>query len=325
MVAGKIIPMDLSTQHQPVSELFDSPGSPGDWEDYALSQGQLDSFEEKGFLPGIRILNADYIQELRDELDRVLDPNHPGHSLFYEFHLNEAVEDGKVLLHALGAWQLEPALHDLPWSPALRMAAYQLMGGAVRLFHDQLFVKPPEDGGVVAWHQDYSYWTWTEPMAHLSCWIPLDDASVDNGCLQYIPGSHLWGLLPVTGLTGDMNAARDVLDDRQREALDSPVAAEVPAGCGVFHHPLTLHGSTENVSNRPRRAVVINLALDGVRSNAEILKDKETHNFPILPQGTTLSGQYHPLLFQPGRELGEKRNEIPLIANKPVQAPGQER
>ena len=305
--------MDLSTQHEPVSELFHRPQSPGQWQSYALSREQVSSFEENGFLAGIPILDALQLGQLRDELEKVTDPGHPDNSLFYEFHLNEAEDEGKVLFHALGAWQLEPALHDLPWSPALRLAAYQLLGGAVRFFHDQLFIKPPEHGGIVAWHQDYSYWTWTEPMGHLSCWIPLDDADADNGCLQYIPGSHHWGLLPNTGLTGEMDAAREVLDDSQCKALENPVLAEVPAGHGVFHHPLTLHGSGENRSGNPRRAIVINMALDGVRSNAAILEGKDTHNFPILPQGRAISGRYYPMLFSPEKELGPGKPGLPLV------------
>ena len=153
--------MDLSTQHEPLSGLFPIPQSPAQWQDYALDREQVCSFQENGFLAGIPILDTLQLRQLREELDKVIDPSHPGNSLFYEFHLNESEEEGKVLFHALGAWQLEPALHDLPWSPALRLAAYQLRGGAVRLFHDQLFIKPPEHGGVGAWHQDYSYWTWT--------------------------------------------------------------------------------------------------------------------------------------------------------------------
>ena len=58
-----------------------------------------------------------------------------------------------------------------------RCAASQLLGGAVRFWHDQLFCKPAKHGGVVAWHQDYSYWTRTKPMAHLTCWIGLDDST----------------------------------------------------------------------------------------------------------------------------------------------------
>lgn len=315
--------MDLSTQHEPVSALFDTPGSPGEWMAYALAQQQIDSFEENGFLCGIRLLEPAQLEQLKEELDRLLDPAHPGNSLFYEFHLNEAEEEGRVLFHALGAWQIEPAFHDLLWNAGLRLAAYQLLGGPVRFFHDQLFVKPPARGGGVAWHQDYSYWTWTKPMAHLSCWIPLDDSTVENGCLQYVPGSHRWGLLPVTGLTGDMDAVRSLLDQDQLAVMDSMVAAEVPAGHGVFHHPLALHGSAENRSQQPRRAIVINLTLDGVRSNAKILEGKDTHNFPILPQGAALSGRHYPMLFSAEKELGERKDEFPVVANCMSQSPDQ--
>ena len=68
----------------------------------------------------------------------------------------------------------------------------------------------------MAWHQDYSYWTRTKPIAHLTCWIALDDASEENGCLHYIPGSHRWPLLPITGLAGDMNAIQTVLDESSK-------------------------------------------------------------------------------------------------------------
>src|SRR2546423_1120669 len=83
--------------------------------------------------------------------------------------------------------------------------------------------------GVVAWHQDYSYWTRTRPMAHLTCWIGLDDATRDNGCLHYVPGSHRWELLPVTGLASDMDAIQTVLSPEQR-AQFKPVAIELKKG-----------------------------------------------------------------------------------------------
>ena len=90
----------------------------------------------------------------------------------------------------------DPAFHDLLWHPAFVVPASQLLGGAVRFWHDQLFVKPAHDGGVVIWHQDYSYWTRTKPMAHLTCWIGLDDSTTENGCVHYVPRSHRWDLLP---------------------------------------------------------------------------------------------------------------------------------
>ena len=75
------------------------------------------------------------------------------------------------------------------------MVAFQLLGTGFRLFHDQLFIKPAKHGSVVAWHQDYSYLTWSTPMSHLTYWMGLDNVDTENGCMYYVPESHRWGLL----------------------------------------------------------------------------------------------------------------------------------
>lgn len=208
---------DLSDHHSPISSFIDLPVTPEQWREYALSEDQVSFFHEQGYLSGVRILSDEQVDVLRDELARLTDPNHPGNGLFHEYHSNESADPDKVLFHALGAWRVESGFHDLLWHPAWSVPASQLLRGAVRFWHDQLFCKPAKDGGVVAWHQDYSYWTRTKPMAHLTCWIGLDDATEENGCLQYIPGSHEWDLLPVTGLAGEMDAIHSVLSDEQKE------------------------------------------------------------------------------------------------------------
>ena len=175
------------------------------------------------------------------------------------------------------------------------MPASQLLGGAVRFWHDQLFCKPAHHGGVVAWHQDYSYWTRTQPMAHLSCWIGLDDSTRENGCVHYVPGSHRWGLLPITGLTNDMRAIESMLSDEQKVQF-TPVPIELKQGECSFHHPLMVHGSYENQSDRPRRGAVINVFRDGVcsASNEPLLA-----GVPMIPVGEKMDGQFFPLLFDP--------------------------
>ncbi len=153
-------------------------------------------------------------------------------------------------------------------TPNSSMPASQLLEGPVRFWHDQIFYKPAQHGGVVAWHQDYSYWTRTQPMAHLSCWIGLDDSTRDNGCVHYVPGSHRWNLLPVTGLADDMNAIQAFLTEEQKQEF-KPVAIELKKGEASFHHPLMVHGSFENKTDRPRRAAVINVFRDGVDSASD--------------------------------------------------------
>ena len=289
------MPADLSLSHEPVSELF-SRLRPEDWERYALTPAQLAHFEEHGYVGGIRLFDDAQIAALRTELEGLIAADDATRALFYEYHSNESADASKVLFHALGAWRAGPSFHDLLWNPRFLVPASQLLGGPVRFWHDQLFCKPAQHGGVVAWHQDYSYWTRTQPMNHLTCWVGLDDATRENGCVCYVPGSHRWELLPITGLAGDMHAVRTILTPERQATFDAQKFMEMLAGEAVFHHPLTMHGSYENRSPRPRRATVINVFRDGTRSASD---EELLGGVPRVATGQTMSGQYFPLLATP--------------------------
>jgi ectoine hydroxylase-related dioxygenase (phytanoyl-CoA dioxygenase family) len=290
------MPTDLATRHEPVGSLFPRPHTREEWDRYRLSDDQVAFYHEHGYLSGIKILDDAQVEALRAELAEWFQPDHPGRDLWYEYHTNESTDPNTVLFHALGAWRIKPGFHDILWNPAFTVPATQLLGGPVRFWHDQLFCKPARHGGVVAWHQDYSYWTRTKPMQHLTCWIGLDPSSRDNGCLQYVPGSHTWDLLPITGLAGDMDAIQEVLTPDQWERFQKPVAIEMPAGYGSFHHPLMVHGSYANHTDRPRRATVINAFKDGTRSDKdEVLLE----GVPAIPAGQPMGGTFFPLLLDP--------------------------
>jgi hypothetical protein len=286
---------DFSQFHSPTGALGQLPAHKQDWQQYRLSEEQVEAFHRDGFLAGVLVLDDKQIDALCAELAGLMEPAHPTHELFHEYHSNESSNPDTVLFHALGAWRTGPAFHDVLWSPAFLVAASQLLDGPVRFWHDQLFCKPAHHGGVVAWHQDYSYWTRTQPMAHLTCWIALDDSTRDNGCLYYVPGSHKWNLLPVTGLAGDMNEIMTVLDEEQKKAFQ-PLPIELKRGQCSFHHPLTVHGSYENRSDRPRRATLVNAFRDGVRSAAD---EPLLAGVPPIPKGHKMEGRFFPLLFDP--------------------------
>jgi ectoine hydroxylase-related dioxygenase (phytanoyl-CoA dioxygenase family) len=289
------MPADLAAAHEPLGRLFPRPTKPGEWAQYRLTVEQVAFFQEHGYLAGLRLLNDAQVTTLRAELRALTAAPREQRALFYEYHTNESPDPTRVLFHALGAWRVAEGFHDLLWHPALVVPAAQLLGGAVRFWHDQLFCKPARHGGVVAWHQDYSYWTRTRPLAHLTCWLGLDDATVANGCVHYVPGSHRWPLLPRTGLADDMDAIKRVLTQEQRRAF-RPVAVELKRGECSFHHPLLLHGSYANRSARQRRATVVNCMRDGVRSaTAEPL----LAGVPPIPPGRKIEGRFFPLLFDP--------------------------
>lgn len=288
---------DLSQHHGLLTDMFPRLSAKEIWDRYRLSDEQVEFFQENGYLSHIKMLEEEQVEKLRNELSEINDPAHPKHELFYEFHTNESGDPNAVLFHSLGHWRISEGFHDILWNPRFVVAASQLLGNkAVRFWHDQLFCKPAHHGGVVAWHQDYSYWTRTSPMQHLTCWVGLDDATAENGCLQYIPKSHKWKLLDKITLAGNMDSLKELLTEKQQAQYEQKVAIEIPKGYATFHHPLMVHGSYENKSSFSRRAFVLNVFAEGTLSNSdeEILK-----GVPAIKSGKKMEGQFFPLLFDP--------------------------
>ena len=278
--------LDLVDVHGPVTNIFTGG------RDLPISPEQVEDFERDGFLIGVPLLNNEQVAVMRRELDLLMHPDQADNRLFYEYNYNESIDPAKRLFHALGAWRVSTAFHDIVFYRPLASAAERLLGGPVRFWHDQVFVKPARDGAVVAWHQDYSYWTRTVPCAHLTAWIGLDDSGQENGCVHYVPGSHRWPLLPRDSLAGDMDAVLRYLSDEQRETF-RPQPSILRAGEASFHHPMTLHGSFENKSDRPRSAVVINFMRDGVISDSD---EPLLAGVPPIKKGGKIEGKFFPLL-----------------------------
>jgi ectoine hydroxylase-related dioxygenase (phytanoyl-CoA dioxygenase family) len=121
--------------------------------------------------------------------------------------------------------------------------------------------------------------------------------------------------LEKTGLAGDMDAVREVLTPEQVADFDNKIPVEVKAGEAAFHHPLMMHGSYENRSNRKRRATLINVFADGVASNRENdgANAPGADNYPRVPKGEQMSGKYYPLLLDPDETFCGFAESIPTI------------
>jgi ectoine hydroxylase-related dioxygenase (phytanoyl-CoA dioxygenase family) len=132
-------------------------------------------------------------------------------------------------------------------------------------------------------------------MRHLTCWVGLDDSDVDNGCLHYVPGSHRWGLLEKPELAGQMDGLLAHLTAEQKLNFQA-IPIEMQMGYGTFHHPLMIHGSYENRSERSRRAFVLNVFADGTYSDSD---EPLLEGVPVIPKGHKMEGQFFPLIFDP--------------------------
>ena len=134
-----------------------------------------------------------------------------------------------------------------------RLLAAQLMGIDEKLLRGwgHMIRKPALDDGALPWHQDEAYWDPAFDYRALACWTPLDPATIESGCMSFIPGSHR-GELRMHHRYGAQYSNHVVY----AEDVDSSKAVAAPIGAGgaVFHHCRTLHSSGPNRSTRVRRA-----------------------------------------------------------------------
>lgn len=135
-------------------------------------------------------------------------------------------------------------------------------------------------------------------MNHLTIHVALDDQDVENGGLHYIPFSHTWtrqdgAPLPITDANfKDMESIKSILTKDELDQFE-PHAMQLKRGECVFHHPLVVHGSFANQSDRPRRAAVINYFGDGTISNTD---QPLMEGIPVISKGQYLKGKFFPLL-----------------------------
>lgn len=162
-------------------------------------------------------------------------------------------------------------LRSLVYDVRLARAAGTLAGvDGIRVWHDQALIKPPF-GNATAWHLDNPYWSFSSRDA-ISVWIALDDATLENGCMWYLPGTHLTARDENAGIgQNQADLFRAYPEWREIE----PIAVPVAAGSAVFHNGLVAHGAGANMTNRPRRAMTCAYMPDGATFNG-------TQN--VLPQ-----------------------------------------
>lgn len=141
---------------------------------------------------------------------------------------------------------------DLMKDPRLLDRVEQLLGSNIQLYYSQLMMKASRQGFAAPWHQDFAFFP-HDGTRSLACTVAIDDATLENGCLRVIPGSHKLGLLNhykdgvFTGVVQDFTAFD----------ADTEIPLPAKAGSLLFWHSLTLHSSHPNQSEEPRRALVV--------------------------------------------------------------------
>lgn len=227
-----------------------------------LTHKDVDFFHANGYVRGGKLLEPDQVVRLRDRLDAVLaGASDTGGRVEYAATIENKDPAQGGVLQVVNIWKQDSLFRKHHSHPQLVEMGRQLSGSTVlRIFHDQILSKPPRNGRPVNWHQDYGYWQMVTPADLITCWVALDDATIANGCMQVVPGSHRWGLIDEnTNLGADDPEAILKSPSLPAGAKIEKVPIELPAGHCMWHHCLTLHGTDINRTDKPRRAVITHL------------------------------------------------------------------
>lgn len=216
----------------------------------ALSPAALARYRRDGFVFPIRVLAPDEARECRRRLEAV-----------EAAHGGGLGGDLRHKPHLLLTW-----LADLVRQPAILDAVEGVLGPNLLAWSTSFFVKEAGDPAYVSWHQDATYWGLSEPDV-VTAWLALTDATVENGAMRMVPGSH-----------GEQHAHRDTfaphnLLSRGQEIeveVDEARAVDIVLGAGEMslHHVRMVHGSPPNRSADRRIGIAIRYVPTYVRQLA---------------------------------------------------------
>ncbi len=199
-----------------------------------LSAAALERYQRDGFYFPISVLAAHEALEYRGQLERV-EAAHGG-------HLSGELRSKP---HLLFTW-----LADLVRHPVILDAVEDLLGPDLLVWSSSFFIKEARDPAYVSWHQDATYWGLSAPDV-VTAWVAFTDATVENGAMRMVPGSHGEQLLH-----HDTFAPDNLLSRGQEIAVevDEALAVDVRLRAGEMslHHVRMVHGSPANRSDDRR-------------------------------------------------------------------------
>jgi ectoine hydroxylase-related dioxygenase (phytanoyl-CoA dioxygenase family) len=221
-----------------------------------LTQDQIVFFQDKGYLAIDAIATPDEVELMRAAYDRLF-AEEAGWDSGDRFDLagTDEKDAPAALPQLLNPARYAPEFETLACRERALAMARQLLGETAHSQGDHAILKPAGMGAATPWHQDEAYWNPELAYRALSVWIPLQEATPQNGCMHFLPGSHQGEVLAHHAINHDPRIHGlevDVAVD-MRQA----VACPLPAGGATFHHARTLHYTGENRTDQPRRAYIM--------------------------------------------------------------------
>ncbi len=234
-----LIRMSRDLQYHPVRN--DNPA--------VLTNAQIDTFNDQGYLKPFRIYSDTEIGAIRNEFDGMIE---------------KVMARGDHNYSIISAHLKSGMVHDIINEPRIVAYISDLLGDDVVGWGAHFFCKLPGDGKIVNWHQDASFWP-LSPSKTVTAWLAIDDADTGNACMRFVAGSHHYG-----HLTYHMSeeAENNVLNQTVKDIgmYGTEVDIELKAGEISLHSDLLLHGSGLNTSDRRRCGLTLRYCAASVRA-----------------------------------------------------------
>ena len=222
--------------------------------DYKLSNRQIDSFWEDGFIVLKEVLNKQEINYYSDIIRET------GQKRIKDNNL-QPVSEG-AFYQSLNLRFDSPEMMNFCISKRFGGIVAQLLKiEKVRIYHEQILFKPP-GGNETMWHQDQYYWPLDSNLT-VGMWMPIIDCTVDMGLMRFIKGSHKHGDQRGDAISSNSHSIFDAFIKKKN--LEIYELQSCSAGDCTFHFGWTVHGAGRNISNRIREAMIITYFADGTR------------------------------------------------------------
>ncbi|MCD9189226.1 MAG: phytanoyl-CoA dioxygenase family protein [Pyrinomonadaceae bacterium] len=255
---------------------------------------QIVFFRENGFLILRGLLEPEDVNNMKEAVLRIIDGFDDG----IRSRSNVQRLKNRVTVQIQQLYQANPLIAEFIKHPKLGEIASVLMNDTpeVRLWHDQVIYKPAKTGGPVAWHQDYFYWQHTDAPDMVTAWCALSEVTEENGCMYVVPGSHRFGMLENRYLADDHELEyifACLPEEAKNRSVKIPLILE--PGDVTFHHPLLIHGSYNNDSDKDRLGYIMHFFPKHLRY-LEKFDTLKQDNIKV-PDGSLIRGENFPLVW----------------------------
>jgi ectoine hydroxylase-related dioxygenase (phytanoyl-CoA dioxygenase family) len=223
---------------------------------YPLSQEQIESFRERGFVKLKDVLSPQTIEHygkaITEEVKRLNKQTLP---------MSQRNTYQRAFLQVMNIWTQSDVVKEFAFSKRLARIAAQLMGvKGVRMYHDQALYKEP-GGGFTPWHADQYYWPLSNSNS-VTAWVPLQATPKEMGPLAFSVGSH----------RVEEGRELEISDESERKIQEMLCARNLPLEDGPFdlgevsyHSGWTYHRAGPNTTDKPRAVMTIIYVEDGIR------------------------------------------------------------